>query len=65
MDFFQKLRKAKCSLRQGSSGGKGAGGPNNKSKKVIAKKVKKACRTRWLSTDLEIRGVFEDFVPLT
>ena len=38
---------------------------NDKSKKIIAKKVKKACRTRWLSTDLAIRGVFEDFVALT
>ena len=34
-------------------------------KKVIAKKLKKACRTRWLSTERAIDGVFQDFVPLT
>ena len=38
---------------------------NKKGKKVVAKKLKKACRTRWLSTELAIKGVFEDFVPLT
>ena len=34
-------------------------------KKVIAKKFKKACRPRWLSTERAIDGVFQDFVPLT
>ena len=34
-------------------------------KKVIAKKFKKACRPRWLSTERAIEGVFQDFVPLT
>ncbi|CAH3162339.1 unnamed protein product [Porites lobata] len=31
----------------------------------MAKKFSKACRTRWLSTEKAIQGVFEDFTPLT
>lgn len=34
-------------------------------KRVVAKKLKKACRTRWLSTEMAIQGIFQDFVPLT
>ena len=33
--------------------------------KKMAKKFSKACRTRWLSTEKAIQGVFEDFTPLT
>ncbi|KAK3745838.1 hypothetical protein QZH41_004302 [Actinostola sp. cb2023] len=38
---------------------------SNAGKKIIAKKFKKACRTRWLSTEMAIAGVYEDFIPLT
>ena len=33
--------------------------------KRVAKKFKKACRSRWLSTERAIQGVFEDFTALT
>ena len=34
-------------------------------KRTVAKKLKKACRTRLLSTEMAIQGVFGDFVALT
>lgn len=33
--------------------------------KRLAKKFKKACRSRWLSTERAIHGVFENFTALT
>ncbi|XP_048580041.1 zinc finger protein 862-like [Nematostella vectensis] len=35
-----------------------------KGKKQIGKRFKKACRTRWLSTEKAIEGVFEDYEAL-
>ena len=34
-------------------------------KRVVAKKLKKACRTCWLSIEMAIQGIFGDYVPLT
>ena len=34
-------------------------------KKKIKTRIQKACRTRWLSTNRAIEGVFEDFEALT
>ena len=36
---------------------------SEKARSVVAKKVRKACRTRWLSTSNTVDGVYEDFVP--
>ena len=33
-------------------------------KKKIKTRIQKACRTRWLSTNRAIEGVYEDFKPL-
>ena len=63
--FFKNSAKRSATYAKAAVAAKALVVQNDKSKKVIAKKVKKACKTRWLSTDLEIRGVFEDFVPLT
>ena len=30
----------------------------------MAKKMQKACRTRWTSTSNVVDGVYEDFVPI-
>lgn len=38
---------------------------SNDGKKGISKKFKKACRTRWLSTEMAIAEVYEDFIPQT
>ena len=35
-----------------------------KARSVVAKKVRKACRTCWLSTSNAVDGVYEDFVPI-
>lgn len=35
---------------------------SEKARSVVAKKVRKACRTRWLSTSNAVDGVYEDFV---
>lgn len=35
-----------------------------KGRKKVAKSFKKACRTRWLSMDRAIEGVFDDFEAL-
>ena len=35
-----------------------------KARSVVAKKVRKACRTRWLVTSNAVDGVYEDFVPI-
>lgn len=35
-----------------------------KGRKKVAKSIKKACRTRWLSTEKAIDGIFEDFEAL-
>ena len=35
-----------------------------KSKVCCGEKVRKACRTRWLSTSNAVDGVHEDFVPI-
>ena len=37
---------------------------SEKARSVVAKKVRKACRTRWLSTSNAVDGVYEDFVPI-
>lgn len=37
---------------------------NEGSRKVVAKKLKKACTTRWLSFDLSVRALFEDFAAV-
>ena len=37
---------------------------SEKSKSIVAKKLRKACRTRWLSTSNAVDGVYEDFVPI-
>ena len=34
-------------------------------RKKIVKFFKKACRTRWLSMEKVIGGIYNDFVPLT
>jgi hypothetical protein len=60
--FFKNSAKRSAAYAKAAVAAKVLVVQNNKSKKVIAKK---ACRTRWLSTDLAIKGVFEDFVPLT
>ena len=36
---------------------------SERARSVVAKKVRKACRTRWLSTSNTVDGVYEDFVP--
>ena len=33
-------------------------------KKIVIRKVRKSCRTRWLSLDRSVEGVYLDFVPL-
>lgn len=33
-------------------------------KKKVLRKVQKSCRTRWLSLDHSVEGVYLDFVPL-
>ncbi|XP_072171557.1 zinc finger protein 862-like [Diadema setosum] len=33
-------------------------------KKLVVRKIRKACRTRWLSLDHSVQGVFHDFAPL-
>ena len=63
--FFKNSAKRSAAYAKAAMAAKALEVQNDKSKKIIAKKVKKACRTRWLSTDLAIRGVFEDFVALT
>jgi hypothetical protein len=50
--FFKNSAKRSAAYAKAAVAAKALVVPNNKSKKVIAKKVKKACRTRWLSTDL-------------
>ena len=35
-----------------------------KGRKKIAKKLKKACRTRWLSLDKSVQAVFADFLAI-
>lgn len=37
---------------------------SEKARSVVAKKVRKACRTRRLSTSNVVDGVYEDFVPI-
>ena len=37
---------------------------SEKASSVVTKKVRKACRTRWLSTSNAVDGVHEDFVPI-
>ena len=37
---------------------------SEKARSVVVKKVRKACRTRWLSTSNAVDGVYEDFVPI-
>lgn len=63
--FFKNSAKRSAAYANAAIAAKALVVQNDTSKKIIAKKVKKACRTRWLSTDLAIRGVFEDFVALT
>jgi len=36
----------------------------DKSKKVVAKKFKKACQTRWLSFDAATQAILDDFLAL-
>ena len=36
---------------------------SERERSVVAKKVRKACRTHWLSTSNTVDGVYEDFVP--
>ena len=37
---------------------------SDKARSAVAKKVQKACRTRWLSTSNAVDGVYENFVPI-
>ena len=37
---------------------------SDKARSAVAKKVQKACRTRWLSTSNAVDGVYEDYVPI-
>jgi hypothetical protein len=37
---------------------------NQSSRKVVAKRLKKACTTRWLSFDLSVKAIFEDYAPV-
>ena len=37
---------------------------SNRGKKKLRKKFQKACRSRWLSTEKAIEGVYEDYEPL-
>ena len=63
--FFKNSSKQSASCDKAAVAAKSLVIWNKKSKKIVAKKLKKACRTRWLSTELAIKGVFENFVPLT
>mgnify|MGYP001795865578 CR=1 FL=1 len=37
---------------------------SHKARSAVEKKVRKACRTRWLSTSNAVDGVYEDFFPI-
>jgi hypothetical protein len=37
---------------------------NQSSRKVVAKRLKKACTTRWLSFDLSVKAIFEDYAAV-
>ena len=37
---------------------------SERARSVVAKKVRKACRTCWLSTSNTVDGMYEDFVPI-
>ena len=37
---------------------------SSQAEKIVVRKVRKSCRTRWLSLDRAVEGVYLDFVPL-
>ena len=63
--FFKNSSKQSASYSKAAVAVKSLVVTGKEGKRAIAKKLKKACRTRWLSTKMAIQGVFEDFVPLT
>lgn len=63
--FFKNSSKRSASYAKAAVAVKSLAVTGKEGKRAIAKKMKKACRTRWLSTEMAIQGVFEDFVPLT
>lgn len=62
--FFKNSAKKSVSFAKASIAAKSVIVPNA-AKKTISRTFKKACRTRWLSTERSISGVFEDFIPLS
>ncbi|CAB3982454.1 zinc finger 862-like [Paramuricea clavata] len=62
--FFKNSAKKSASYAKATIEAKSIS-VSNAGKKVLVKKFKKACRTRWLSTERAINGLFQDFVPLT
>ena len=62
--FFKNSAKRSAAFAKAAVAGKPLIIQNDISMNAITKRKKKACRTRWLSTDMAIKGVFEDFLPL-
>jgi hypothetical protein len=62
--FFKNSAKKSASYAKATIEAKSIS-VSNAGKKVLAKKFKKVCRTRWLSTERAINGVFQDFVRFT
>ncbi|XP_068690462.1 E3 SUMO-protein ligase KIAA1586-like [Montipora foliosa] len=63
--FFKNSSKRSASYAKAAVAAKSLVVTSKEGKRVVAKKLKKACRTHWLSTEMAIQGIFGDFVPLT
>lgn len=63
--FFKNSSERSASYAKAAVAAKSLLVTSKEGKRVVAKKLKKACRTRWLSTEMAIQGIFQDFVPLT
>ncbi|XP_071159304.1 zinc finger MYM-type protein 1-like [Mytilus edulis] len=60
--FFSKLFEKNCSLLESTRRYKQSKAES--SRKMVAKRLKKACTTRWLSFDLSVQAVFEDYAAV-
>ena len=63
--FFRNSAKRSAPYAKAAVAAKSLLVTSKEGKRVVTKKLKKACKTPWLSTEMAIQGIFGDFVPLT